>query len=103
MVIVVPKDRPQSEIFNPQQVSKKFDPNVVLPWLEVCKGHKNLCNPKPAMVKGMKVIDCLSGTIQYHNGSENYVALSYVWGPAPSKAPMQELTGNETPKREVWL
>jgi len=106
MVVVVPKGRPQSEIFSPQQVSEKFDPNVALRWLEFCKRHKNLCNPKPPQVNGMKVIDCDSEDwiIQDHRPVDKYVALSYVWGsPAPDKIPALALTGNGTPQREVCI
>ena len=106
MVVVIPKGRPQSEIFAPQQISEKFDPNVALPWLEFCKHHKNLCNPKSPKVNGMKVIDCDSEDwiIRDHHPVDKYVALSYVWGsPAPSKTPTLALTGKETPQREVCI
>ena len=97
MVVVIPKGRPQSEIFSPQQVSEKFDPNVALRWLEFCKRHKNLCKPKSPQVNGMKVIDCNSEDwiIRDHHPVDKYVALSYVWGsPAPAKMPTLALTGN---------
>ena len=106
MVVVIPKGCPQSEIFSPQQVSEKFDPNVALRWLEFCKHHKNLCSPKSPQVNGMKVIDCDSEDwiIRDHRPVDKYVALSYVWGsPAPSKMPTLALTGNETPQREVCI
>ena len=106
MVVVLPKGGPQSEIFFPQQVSEKFDHTVVLPWLEFCKRHKNLCNPKSPKINGMKVIDCDSEdwTIRDHQPFDKYVALSYVWGrPTPSKTPAMALPENETPQRGVCV
>jgi hypothetical protein len=106
MVVVIPKGRPQSEIFSPQQISEKFDPDVALRWLEFCKHHKKLCDPKSPQVNGMKVIDCDSEDwiIRDHRPVDKYVALSYVWGsPAPAKIPTLALTGKETPQREVCI
>jgi hypothetical protein len=103
MVVVMLTGHPESEIFVPQQVSTKFDPSVVLPWLKFCKHHKNLCNPKAPEVKGMKVIDCGSKDliIRDYRPNDKYVALSYVWGnPAPSETPTMALIGKETPERE---
>ncbi|KAH8588079.1 hypothetical protein B0O99DRAFT_693819 [Bisporella sp. PMI_857] len=106
MVVVISEGRPQSEIFVPQQVPEKFDPNVALLWLEFCKHHKNLCNPKSPKVNRMKVINCDSEDwiIRDHHPVDKYVALSYVWGsPVLSKTPTLALTGTETPQREVCI
>jgi Heterokaryon incompatibility protein (HET) len=103
MVVVVLTGHPESEIFVPQQVSTKFDPNVVISWLKFCKHHKSLCNPKAPEVKGMKVIDCGSKDLIIRDSRPNdkYVALSYVWGNlAPSETPTMTLIGKETPERE---
>lgn len=103
MVVVMPKGVQESELFVPQQVSKKFEPNVVLPWLKFCKSHKNHCDIEAPEVKGMKVIDCDSNDLiirDYHS-DDKYVALSYVWGkPAPSETATSAPAAKETPQRE---
>jgi hypothetical protein len=96
MVVVIPEGRPQSEIFAPQEVSRKFDPVIAASWLECCKQHKTLCNPKSPVVKEMRVIDCNSENIQLHRHADKYVALSYVWGaPTPIQKPTLALPGSQ--------
>jgi Heterokaryon incompatibility protein (HET) len=103
MVVVMPKGVQESKLFVPQQVSEKFKPNVVIPWLKFCKGHKKLCDIAAPEVKGMKVIDCDSNDLiirDYHS-DDKYVALSYVWGkPAPSETATSAPAAKETPQRE---
>jgi heterokaryon incompatibility protein (HET) len=91
MVVVMPEGVPESELFAPQKVSRKFEPSAILPWLKLCKRHhKNLCNIKAPKVPGMKVIDCNSKDLRVRNylPDDRYAALSYVWGkPASSETP----------------
>jgi hypothetical protein len=101
MVVVVPKELPESEIFVPQMVSKEFDPEVVKAWLDYCKVHKKLCQQQAVEVKGMKVIDCDSEppTVQTYQHGKPYVALSYVWGKAGSDDfPPSTLVGENVPR-----
>lgn len=103
MVVVMPKGVEESELFVPRQVSKNFEPNVVLKWLNFCKHHKNHCDKKALAVKGMKVIDCNSDDliIRDYHPDDKYVALSYVWGkPAKSETVTLAPAMNETPQRE---
>ena len=98
MVVIIPEGGPQSEIFVPQQVSRKFDRRVARQWLNFCARHQKLCNPKAPNVTGMKVIDCDSKDriIRAHNPIDKYVALSYVWGSAaPSTTLATPSTGSE--------
>ena len=108
MVIVIPKGLQRSELFLPRQVSEKFDPDVVKPWLKCCEGHKTLCKAKSPWprVPGMKLIDCYSEdlNIKDHCHLDKYVALSYVWGsPAPDKTLTFVTTGNETPQGDQCI
>lgn len=103
MVVVIPKGIQESELFAPQQVSKQFEPNVVLSWLKCCKGHKKHCNIQAPEVTGMKLIDCKSNDliIREHYPDAKYVALSYVWGkPAASEMLTSAPAAKEMPQKE---
>ena len=103
MVVVIPKGIQEPELFVPQQVSKQFEPNVVLSWLKYCKGHKKHCNIKAPEVTGMKLIDCRSNDliIREHYPDAKYVALSYVWGkPAASEMVTSAPAAKEMPQKE---
>ncbi|KAF2433874.1 HET-domain-containing protein [Tothia fuscella] len=80
MVVVMPKEGPESKLFVPQNVPTQFDRDVVLEWLKLCRSHKTLCEIRlPKEVGGMRVIDCRNRKIIKYN-NEKYVTLSYVWG-----------------------
>ena len=111
MVVVIPKGIQESDLFVPQQVSKQFEPNVVLSWLKYCKGHTKHCNIQAPEVPGMKLIDCRSNDliIREHHPDAKYVALSYVWGksaasemvtsaPAAKAMPQKEDETSRVPK-----
>lgn len=91
MVVVLPDGRPESKILQPQQLPPKFDPKLVRSWLKTCEQHRSRCKPKEPDVKGMRVIDCSfePPRIRDYEPGDEYVALSYVWGPSPSTGPVE--------------
>jgi hypothetical protein len=67
---------------------ERADIRLAIQWIEVCRqSHvvtcgKNVDNDLP----GLTVIDCISGQICARRSGRPYVALSYVWGPSPTRS-----------------
>ncbi|PSN75074.1 HET-domain-containing protein, partial [Corynespora cassiicola Philippines] len=65
------------------KVAPLIDYGVVTQWLNYCTTHhQKLCGNEGEPPHGLKLIDCSSMTINHAKPSDEYVALSYVWGPS---------------------
>ncbi len=82
-------DLPSSQLYCDILKQEHVDFGLVTTWIDFCRAHHTqLCGlEKPKLVKGLKVIDCVSRRIIPASEYVEYLALSYVWGPPPSIEP----------------
>jgi hypothetical protein len=91
----------QSSEFSGRIIPRKFNPHVVLHWLEYCnRYHTKLCHAA-VEIPNLTLIDCQDRTIIQAPKHASYVALSYVWG--PSKEVSHEDNIGEAPVRDSSL
>lgn len=76
----------------PRLLPHTFDPNTVKSWLQFCaENHNEGCTSKPLPVRGVKVIDCVTLTVDEYRSNTSYIALSYVWGNTGSASEQRRL------------
>ncbi|KAF3031836.1 hypothetical protein E8E12_001014 [Didymella heteroderae] len=68
--------------YHRRRVPPYFDGSVAKQWLQYCEKYhsSSSCNAPERTPLEITLIDCITGEINLHDGSEAYVALSYVWG-----------------------
>jgi hypothetical protein len=79
--------QPAATIFTPRLVGESADFVQLKEWLNFCKSFHAQCkgsDESEDQVDGLKLIDCLSGSIVPAPQNAAYVALSYVWGQTDS-------------------
>ncbi|KAF3771268.1 HET-domain-containing protein, partial [Cryphonectria parasitica EP155] len=71
-------------------VHRSFDAALPRAWLTHCQGHHPECSPKRP-VPQTNLIDCIERNIVPSSFAQDkrFIALSYVWGKAPSKQQQQ--------------
>lgn len=88
----------------PRIVSPSADIQLAGSWLDCCRQAHRSCGPKKpngASLPGFRVINCARSplVIEDQPWSENYVALSYVWGPPSGQWTKTILDAVEVTKR----
>lgn len=65
-----------------RRIGSFINPCIPQAWLDYCSTTHQSCktNDTALHVKGMRLIDCRTGTIVEARASHKYLALSYVWG-----------------------
>jgi hypothetical protein len=76
--------QPAATIFTPRLVGKNADFLQFKEWLNFCKSFHAQCQGSEDQVDGLKLIDCISGSIVAAPQNATYVALSHVWGQTDS-------------------
>ncbi|KAI4178778.1 MAG: hypothetical protein L6R41_008211, partial [Letrouitia leprolyta] len=88
----------------PRTVGPSADIELAKSWLDCCRQAHRTCGPKKpigASLPGFRVINCAKTPpiVEDRPWSENYVALSYVWGPPSGQWPKTILDAIEVTKR----
>lgn len=73
--------------FAAMALEAKADLEVVKNWLKFClENHGETCEPIDTRpIPDLRVVDCNTGVVVSAESNCKYLAMSYVWGPTPSK------------------
>ncbi|KAL1872712.1 hypothetical protein Daus18300_004258 [Diaporthe australafricana] len=73
------------QLFSPQMVDRRFDPEIIMSWLSACDTHHPSCSASEGRetAPDVRFINCQTRSIVLGSilpFAPDYVALSYVWG-----------------------
>jgi hypothetical protein len=80
-------------VFQPRVIPASCDYTIARNWLQNCQRHHDSCGMRPALVKGMKLVDCKTLDIVQADGNSRWIALSYVWGKKESSCDSKPTDG----------
>jgi Heterokaryon incompatibility protein (HET) len=81
-----PQSSESSPVIQPRLICRnKVDYGMIRMWVQYCVEHHKDCLPNSLQsIQALRVIHCRTKTVQTAPKSCRYVALSYVWGKAPT-------------------
>jgi hypothetical protein len=75
------REEQPEDVLTVRTIPAHFDADLAGKWLKYCLQHHNsFCQQHPLPIRGLKLIDCNSNTLEDAPENVSYVALSYVWG-----------------------